>query len=66
MYERARGTDHVEAVEVVHVAVLPGPVHRVLVHGDLGPVEDGRLVHVVPGVQVLHGALSGEGGGVVI
>ena len=52
-----QNTDHIEAVEVVEVAVLPGAVHSVLVHGDLRAIEDGRFVHVVPGVQVLHRAL---------
>lgn len=33
-------THHIEAVQVVHVTVLPGSVHGILVHGDLRPVED--------------------------
>lgn len=33
----------------------------VFVHCDLWPIEDRRLIHVIPCVQVLHGTLeSGE------
>jgi len=49
---------HIETIQVVHVSVLPGSVHRVLVHGHLWPVEDRRLIHVVPCIQVLHGTLQ--------
>lgn len=54
-------THHIEAIEVVQVAVLPGTMHCILVHGDLWAVEDRRLIHVVPCVEVLHGTLrSGQ------
>lgn len=59
--KRHRGTletHHIEAIDVVHVTVLPGAMHGVLVHSDLWPIEDRRLIHVIPGVQVLHGALQ--------
>ena len=50
-------THHVGAVDVVHVSVLrAAEVLRVFVHGDLGPVEHRRLVHVVPRVEVERAA----------
>lgn len=56
----AASTDahHVKPIEVVQVTVLPLSMLRVLVHGDLGPVEYWRLVHVIPYIQVLHRALQ--------
>lgn len=45
---------HIEAIEVVEVSMFPVAVYRVFVHGDLRAVEHGRLVHIVPRVQVLH------------
>lgn len=35
-------------------------MHCILVHSDLRPIEDRRLTHVVPCIQVLHGALESE------
>ena len=50
-------------VRVVDVAVLDRPhVQRVLRHRDLRAVEDRRLVHVVPDVQVRRGARVLRGG----
>ena len=41
---------------VVHLAVLDAPVmHQILAHRHLRSVEHGRLVHVVPDVQVAGG-----------
>ena len=46
-------TDHEHAVQVVDVAVLEAAVvETVLGHRHFGPVEHGRLVHVVPRVHV--------------
>ena len=46
------------SVHSAHLSVLDSPiVERVAVHRDLGSAEHGRLVHVVPGEQVLGGAL---------
>ena len=42
-------------VHVVQVPVLPLPVHLVLGHRHLRPVEHARLVHVVPSVGVKCG-----------
>ena len=56
-----------EAVQVVHVSVLHfltarlHVVHQVLLHGGLRPVEDGGLVHVVPGVEVQGAAHVARG-----
>lgn len=53
-----RGHVVVEAVDVVHVAVLDPVVVRVALvevvawHRHLGPIEDAGLVHVVPRVKV--------------
>mmetsp|Transcript_7042 Transcript_7042/g.21465 ORF Transcript_7042/g.21465 Transcript_7042/m.21465 type:complete len:230 (-) Transcript_7042:1328-2017(-) len=44
----------VVSVRVVQVAMLPAAlVLQVLGHGELRAIEDGGLVHVVPGVQVV-------------
>mmetsp|Transcript_55509 Transcript_55509/g.129970 ORF Transcript_55509/g.129970 Transcript_55509/m.129970 type:complete len:471 (+) Transcript_55509:1109-2521(+) len=48
---------HVVPVQVVHVPMLDvAVVQEVLLHRDLGAVEDRGLVHVVPGVEVLGAA----------
>lgn len=51
-------THHIEAVEVVNISVLPAVrVHRIFMHRNLGAVEHARLIHVVPSVNILTGAL---------
>ena len=53
-----RRHSHEITIHVVHVTVLGvGVVHEVLLHGDLGAIEDGGLVHVIPSVQVLRTSL---------
>ena len=49
------GIEH--AIHVVQVSVLHCPMHLVLGHRHLRPIEHTRLVHVVPGVGVQGGAL---------
>lgn len=52
-------THHIEAIQVVHVAVLPGSMHCIFDHGDLWPIEDRRLIHVIPDIKIILGTLEG-------
>lgn len=50
-------THHIKAIEVVHITVLPLPMLGIFHHGDLWSVEDRRLIHVIPHIEVVIGAL---------
>lgn len=50
-------THHIKAIQVVHVTVLPLPVLGILHHRDLWSVKDGRLIHVIPHIQIILGTL---------
>lgn len=44
---------HVEAIDVVHVSVLPAAVMLgILEHGDLRAIEHRRFIHVIPDIEV--------------
>lgn len=44
---------HVEAIDVMHVSVLPAPIMLgILEHGDLRTIEHGRFIHVIPDIEV--------------
>lgn len=54
---------HVEAIDVMHVSVLPAPiVLGILEHGDLRTIEHRWFVHVIPDIEVRSRALRTQGG----
>lgn len=44
---------HVEAIDVMHVSVLPAPIMLgILEHGNLRTIEYRWFVHVIPDIEV--------------
>ena len=53
---------HVEAIDVMHISVLPAPiVLGILEHGDLRTVEHRWFIHVIPDIEVGSRALRTQG-----